>query len=77
MQLNFRTDNWKELVFTNWHVMRWLRLAFSLFLFTQAFLLRDWMFIAFGGFFFIQAILNLGCSSNGCTIPNNKYTKDE
>jgi hypothetical protein len=59
----------KELLFTNWHVMRWVRLAFALFLFTQAYILQEWMFIAFGGFFFIQAILNLGCSSNGCTIP--------
>ncbi|MFE3870447.1 hypothetical protein ACFX5F_04345 [Flavobacterium sp. ZS1P70] len=59
----------KELLFANWHVMRWVRLAFALFLFTQAYTLRDWMFIAFGVFFFLQAILNLGCSSNGCTIP--------
>lgn len=57
--------------------MRWVRLAFALFLFAQASILNEWMFIAFGLFFFIQAIFNLGCSSNGCTIPNNKYNKDE
>ncbi|MBP6180736.1 hypothetical protein [Flavobacterium sp.] len=67
----------KKLLFTNWHVMRLVRLAFALFLFTQAYILKEWMFIAFGLFFFIQVLFNLGCGSNGCTIPNNKYNKDE
>ena len=57
--------------------MRWVRLAFALFLFAQAYILREWMFIAFGLFFFIQVLFNLGCGSNGCTIPNNKNNKDE
>ncbi|MBC7642404.1 hypothetical protein [Flavobacterium urumqiense] len=67
----------KKLLFTNWHVMRWVRLAFALFLFAQAYILREQMFIAFGLFFFIQVLFNLGCSSNGCAIPNNKYSKNE
>ncbi|MFE3869070.1 hypothetical protein ACFX5E_13455 [Flavobacterium sp. LS2P90] len=67
----------KELLFSNWHVMRWVRLAFALFLFVQAYILREWMFIVFGGFFFFQVLFNLGCSANGCAIPNNKYSKDE
>ena len=67
----------KKLLFTNWHVMRWVRLAFALFLFAQAYILREKMFIAFGLFFFIQVLFNLGCSSNGCAIPNNKYSKNE
>ena len=77
MQLKFSTDNLKDLLFTNWHVMRWVRLAFSLFLFTQAFILREWMFIAFGLFFFVQVIFNLGCGPNGCAVPNIKHNKDE
>ncbi|MFV8346936.1 MULTISPECIES: hypothetical protein [Flavobacterium] len=67
----------KALLFTNWHLMRWVRLAFALFLFAQAYILKEWMFIGFGLFFLIQVVFNLGCGSNGCTIPNNKYNKDE
>ncbi|HWS59882.1 MAG TPA: hypothetical protein VN182_03040 [Flavobacterium sp.] len=65
----------KQLLFTNWHTMRWVRLAFSLFLFVQAFITREWFFIAFGLFFLFQVVFNLGCGSNGCAVPNNKYSK--
>jgi hypothetical protein len=65
----------KQLLFTNWHIMRWVRLAFSMFLFVQAFTTQEWFFIAFGLFFLFQAVFNLGCSSNGCAVPNNKYSK--
>lgn len=64
-----------EQLYTNWHFMRWARLAFSLFLFYQAFVLREWMFIVFGLFFLIQAVFNSGCGANGCAIPNNKKQK--
>ncbi len=57
--------------------MRWFRLAFAVFLFTQAFVLREWMFLAFGLFFLVQVIFNLGCGVNGCAIPNKKHKKDE
>lgn len=55
--------------------MRCVRLAFSLFLFVQAYTIREWFFIAFGLFFLFQAVFNFGCGSNGCSIPNNKYSK--
>lgn len=67
----------KDLLFKNWHLMRWVRLVFAIFLFAQAYLLREWMFIAFGLFFFIQVIFNLGCGSNGCVVPNKKHNKNE
>lgn len=57
--------------------MRWFRLAFAVFLFTQAFILREWMFLAFGLFFLVQVIFNFGCGANGCVIPNKKHKKDE
>ncbi|QIH39973.1 hypothetical protein G7A72_14610 [Flavobacterium sp. Sr18] len=62
----------KTLLFTNWHIMRWVRLVFALFLFAQAYILKEWMFIGFGLFFFIQVIFNFGCGANGCNIPNTK-----
>ena len=57
--------------------MRWVRLAFAGFLFSQAVILRDWMFVVFGLFFLIQVIFNLGCGVNGCAIPNHKNRNDE
>lgn len=62
----------RTLLFNNWSVNRWLRLGFSVFLFTQAYLNKDWMFVIFGLFFLVQVIFNLGCGSNGCSIPNKK-----
>lgn len=48
--------------------MRFIRLAFGLFLIFQAFETRQWMFLLFAGFFLVQALFNLGCSANGCSI---------
>ncbi|MBU3680897.1 MAG: hypothetical protein FGM16_03035 [Flavobacterium sp.] len=53
----------------NWHFMRWLRLAFALFLFEQAYETKEYFLVVFGGFFLLQAIFNWGCSPNGCSIP--------
>jgi hypothetical protein len=56
--------------------MRYFRLAFALFLFFQAYETRQWFFIAFGCFFLFQAIFNLGCGPNGCSVTY-KSQKDE
>ena len=65
----------KNLLFTNWHLMRFVRLAIALFLFSQAYVLKDWIFVGIGLFFFVQVIFNIGCGPNGCAVPNNKYSK--
>jgi hypothetical protein len=57
--------------------MRWIRLVFALFLFAQAYILKEWMFIGFGLFFWIQVIFNIGCGANGCTTAYTKFNKDE
>ena len=67
----------KELLFRNWHMMRWIRLAFVLFLMAQAYILNEWMLIGFALFFLIQVIFNLGCGANTCAVPNKKHPKDE
>ena len=59
----------KNILFKNWHAMRFIRLAFALFLFVQAYKTQEWFLIAFGIFFLIQAIFNAGCGANGCQIP--------
>jgi hypothetical protein len=53
----------------NWHFMRWLRLAFSLYLFEQAYETKEYFLVVFGGFFLLQAIFNWGCGPYGCSIP--------
>ncbi|MDR6845994.1 hypothetical protein [Flavobacterium granuli] len=65
----------KDLLFTNWHIMRIFRFAFAVFLFAQAYYTNEWFFIAFGLFFFIQAIFNTSCGPKSCSILPNKYTK--
>ena len=67
----------KKILFCHWHVMRVVRLAFALYLFTQAYYLQQWFFVAFGLFFFVQALLNLGCGAQGCRIPTTKKESHE
>ncbi|RAR73928.1 hypothetical protein CLV55_103252 [Flavobacterium aciduliphilum] len=62
----------KQLLFTNWHLMRIIRLAFALFLFYNAYETHEWFFIIFGVFFLVQVIFNMGCGPKGCSLPNNK-----
>jgi VanZ family protein len=62
----------KKLLITNWHFMRYLRVAIALFLFSEAYTTKQWFFVAFGLFFLIQAVFNLGCGPNGCAIPQKK-----
>lgn len=64
----------KQLLFTNWHLMRFIRLAFGVFLIFQGIETRQWFFFGFAGFFLFQALFNQGCGVNGCDISqkNNK-----
>lgn len=59
----------KQLLFSNWHAMRFIRLAFAVFLFFQAYETQELFLVAFGIFFLIQAIFNAGCGANGCQTP--------
>ncbi|MFC5684137.1 hypothetical protein ACYE2N_15245 [Flavobacterium sp. MAHUQ-51] len=67
----------KKLLFTNWHVMRWIRLAFGLFSLQQAFQYHEILFGVMAAFFLFQALFNTGCGLNGCTIPKNKTNSNE
>ena len=55
--------------------MRFVRLAIAVFLFSQAYILKDWIFVGIGSFFLVQVIFNLGCGPAGCAAPNHKYNK--
>ncbi len=61
----------KNRLFTNWNLLRIIRLGFALILFTQAADKFEWYLVVFGLFFLIQAAFNFGCGPNGCQIPRN------
>ena len=63
---------------TNWHFMRWLRLAIGLFLVWQL-VQRPDIFTAFvAAFFLFQALTNTGCcGASGCALPDRGNTTHE
>lgn len=59
-----------DLVSTNWHFARWLRLGFGVYFVAQAIAMADLLSGALGGLFLFQAITNTGCcGSGGCAVP--------
>ncbi|WP_291144936.1 hypothetical protein [Flavobacterium sp. UBA7680] len=67
----------KQLLFTNWYIMRWIRLGLALFLFFQAYSTHEWFFLVFGVFFLAQAIFHLGCGAKSCQVFYTKKGKHE
>lgn len=67
----------KQLLFTNWHPMRWIRLAIGLFLIQQAIQYHEILLGFMALFFLFQAVFNSGCSLNGCGVSTFKKSKDE
>ena len=66
----------KRILFSNWHLMRFFRLAFAFILFYQAYETHRWFFVVFGIFFLFQATFNLGCGPKGCNV-SYKNKKNE
>jgi hypothetical protein len=67
----------KQLLFTNWHAMRWIRLAIGLFLLQQAIQFQDMILSLMALFFLFQSVFNTGCGLNGCSVPTYKKSNDE
>jgi hypothetical protein len=67
----------KQLLFTNWHAMRWIRLAIGLFFLQQAIQFHEIVLGFMAVFFLFQSVFNTGCSLNGCSIPTYKKSKNE
>ena len=68
--------NIRQLLFTNWHLMRFIRLAFGIFLVSQGCILNQWFFFIFASFFLFQAIFNFGCGINNCAIQKKTKQKN-
>ncbi|WP_366183873.1 hypothetical protein [Flavobacterium ovatum] len=67
----------KNIIFNNWHTMRWIRLAISLFLIQQTIQHHEILFGFMAAFFLFQAVFNRGCGLNSCTIPTSKIKNHE
>jgi hypothetical protein len=67
----------KKLLLTNWHSMRWIRLAIGLFLIQQAIQYQLVLFGFMAAFFLFQSVFNTGCSLNGCGVSTFKNNKNE
>lgn len=66
-------NKYKQIFFTNWHLMRWLRLLFGIIFIVQAVQSADWLPGLIAAFFLITALTNTGCcGSNGCAVNTHK-----
>ena len=79
MMENIKLKNFKmkQLLFSNWHLMRWIRLIVGLFLIEQAIQLHEILYGFMALFFLFQAVFNTGCGLNGCAVSPIKKNKDE
>jgi hypothetical protein len=63
----------KQILFSNWHLMRFIRLGLGIAIIVQAIANRDTLFIFFGTAFTAMAIFNYGCCGiSGCYAPIKK-----
>ena len=66
----------KQTIFTNWTLMRFLRLGIGIAILVQAVLARDAMFAFLGILFTAMPLFNVGCcGTNGCYVPPVKKTE--
>ena len=65
-----------QVLFTNWHVMRWVRLILGAFIAMQAVQAHDALAGLIAAFFLLQAITNMGCcNGSSCSILSSKAVK--
>jgi hypothetical protein len=61
---------------TNWHFMRWLRLAFGIFIAVYAIRHRDLFSGLLAAFFLFQAFSNTGCCGSTCALPPGPQNRE-
>lgn len=60
----------KQTLFTNWHLMRWLRLLLGTVMASEALMRWDALSGMIAAFFLYQALTNTGCcGTDGCAMP--------
>ncbi len=68
----------KQMIFTGWHFMRWLRLGLGIVIAFQAIQSHDALLGLISGLFLFQTITNTGCcGAKGCDASTTKKTSGE
>lgn len=63
----------KQIIFSNWTFMRFLRLAMGIAILVQGIMVKDMMFAFAGILFTVMPVFNMGCcGSAGCAAPPAK-----
>jgi len=67
----------KEIIFSNWHKMRWIALSIGVFLAVMAVWYQEAITGLFSGFFLFQAVTNTGCLvSNSCDVQIQNHNRN-
>ena len=60
-------------IFSQWHFMRFIRLAMGLYLIFEVVATKQWFLGIFALLFLVQAVFNIGCcGANGCGVSPKK-----
>lgn len=63
----------KQVIFSNWNFMRFLRLGLGMAILVQSAMIKDWTMAIVGLLFAAMAVFNLGCCGvSGCAVPPKK-----
>ncbi len=66
----------RKMIFSNWTIIRFLRLAMGIAIIVQAFMARDMLFGFLGMLLTAMPLFNMGCcSTQGCYMPPVKDTE--
>ncbi len=74
---NLNIMKMKKLLFTNWHLMRLVRLILAFGIAFHAVSTENYFFLFFAFFFLIQALFDTGCGSRGCSISPTDITNEK
>ncbi|MGG7034382.1 MAG: hypothetical protein ACI7YS_04200 [Flavobacterium sp.] len=59
--------------FSQWNFMRFVRLAFAIYLTFEVVATRQWFLAVFALLFYVQALFNIGCcSTNSCNVSSKR-----
>lgn len=59
--------NFKKILFSRWHFMRWLRLLVSILISSHAIFSEQYFFLFFAGYFLFQAVFDT-CGLGSCDV---------
>lgn len=62
----------KQVIFSNWNLIRVLRLIMGIAITVQAVMMKDVLFGIAGVLFTIMPLFNIGCATGNCVAPPAK-----